>query len=138
MWYFEQRSYFILYCCSSLRCINEYLALYSCGYVDELVLRCKSSIWLDAFQRSWYDIWLNTSVTEIKSKHFDQSWGLDTSVYNNLYIRYDRIQRFARLLNGSDRQDSGKFPFWLWSAKRPGSDGLRETSIPHLWDITVW
>ena len=45
-------SFLSLDCTSSLRCIKEYLALESGGYVYEQPSRINCSIWLDASQRS--------------------------------------------------------------------------------------
>ena len=59
---------FTLHCSSSLRCINEYLAIDSCGYVHAQPSRINCSIWLDASQRSWDGVWLNRSAGEVKWK----------------------------------------------------------------------
>ena len=59
--------FFTLHCSSSLCCINEYLAIYSGGCTSSLShINC--TMWLDASQRSWDDIWLNRSAGEVKCK----------------------------------------------------------------------
>ena len=45
-------SFFTLHCSTSFSCLNEYLAIYSGGYVYEQPSRIYYSIWLDASQRN--------------------------------------------------------------------------------------
>ena len=61
-------SVFTPHCSSSLRCINEYLAIDSGGYVYGQPSQINCSIWLDASQSSWDGVWLNRSVMEVKCK----------------------------------------------------------------------
>ena len=71
-------SFFTLHCPSSLSCINEYLIIYSGGYVYEQPSRINCSIWLDASQGSRDGVWVNRSVRGVKCKVLEWSWGLDT------------------------------------------------------------
>ena len=59
---------FTLHCSSSLSWINEYLTIYSGGYVYEQPSCINCSRWLDASQRSRDGVWVNRSVREVKCK----------------------------------------------------------------------
>ena len=78
-------SFLTLHCSSSLSCINEYLAIDSCGYVYEQPLRISCSIRQDASHRSWDGVWLNRSSREVKGKAL---WAvLRTALYKNLPLQ---------------------------------------------------
>ena len=90
-------SLFTLYCFSSLRCINEYLAIDIDGYLYTNILRPLIVAWLDSSLKSRGGIQINKSVIEKKVKRFGQSRGFDTSLTFTFYLT--SLYRFLRSKN---------------------------------------
>ena len=81
---------FTLHCLSSLSCMNEYLDIYSMDICVWLVACALIAACLDASQRSRDGVWLNRSARECV-KCLEQSWGMDTVLYKNLFVLYKNL-----------------------------------------------